>query len=310
MTLKRIISLTLITTFIFTSVLTHFSWAVEVSQETLLADLYQIEMAIYGTVSDLPLVERVEYLEKELVGRTLPGTLTNRVKQLKDFIITGTIDDPSVIFKINTSQWILDKNITDDPLITKIEDLENILFGKTSEEVLAMRAEAIFSLCFKEGKPRSEEVIVPAGTLILISFLNRVSSNKSEEGETFNFQVVENVFMGDKLIIPAKIRGEGKVLEAKKASILARSGKLALGFEPISALDGTPLPLVWGEEAKEENKRIAVAVGVGVLGLIILSSPVGLIAGALVPGKNVKIEEGTEMFLQIEQDTRVIALVP
>jgi len=310
MILKKILSLTLITVFIFTSVLTHFSWAVEASQETLLADLYQIEMTIYGKVSDLPLVERVEYLEKELVGRTLPGTLTNRVKQLKDFIITGTVDDPSVLFKINTSQWILDKNITAVPLITKIENLENILFGKTSEEVLAMRAEAIFSLCFKEGKPQFEEVIVPAGTLILISFLNSVSSNKSEEGEAFNFLIKENVFMGDKLIIPANTRGEGKVVEAKKASILVRAGKLALEFKPISALDGTPLPLVWGEEAKEENKRIAVAVGVGVLGLIILSSPVGLIAGALVPGKNVKIEEGTEMFLQIEQDTRVIALVP
>jgi hypothetical protein len=48
---------------------------------------------------------------------------------------------------------------------------------------------------------------------------------------------------------------------------------------------------------------------VGILGLIVLSSPIGLIAGALVPGKNVKIEEGTEMFLQVESDTPVIALV-
>jgi hypothetical protein len=36
---------------------------------------------------------------------------------------------------------------------------------------------------------------------------------------------------------------------------------------------------------------------------------VGLVFGALVPGKNVKIEEGTEMFLQVESDTSVIALV-
>jgi len=52
-----------------------------------------------------------------------------------------------------------------------------------------------------------------------------------------------------------------------------------------------------------------VAVGAGILGLIILSSPIGLIAGALIPGKNVKIEEGTEMFLQVKDDTTVIALV-
>ncbi|GAB4117638.1 MAG: hypothetical protein Kow00103_14510 [Candidatus Caldatribacteriota bacterium] len=310
MLFKKLSSFILITAFIFTSVLVHFSWAAEVSQDTLLVDLSQIEMVIYGAVSNQPLVERLEYLEKELVGRTLPGTVTNRIKQLKDFIITGTVDDPSVIFKINTAQWMLNKNITTDSLITKIENLENILFGKTSEDVLAIRAEAIFSLCFKEGKPQFEEEVIPGGTLIRIKFLNSVSSNKSEEGEVFNFQVVENIFIEDKLVIPANTQGTGKVLEARKASILARKGKLALEFKSISALDGTPLRLILGEEAKEENKRIAVAVGVGVLGLIIFSNPVGLIAGALVPGKNVKIEEGTEMFLQIEQDARVLALVP
>ena len=52
-----------------------------------------------------------------------------------------------------------------------------------------------------------------------------------------------------------------------------------------------------------------MAIGAGILGFIILSSPIGLIFGALVPGKNVKIEEGTEMILQVKEDTTVIALV-
>ncbi|GAI69540.1 unnamed protein product, partial [marine sediment metagenome] len=53
---------------------------------------------------------------------------------------------------------------------------------------------------------------------------------------------------------------------------------------------------ILGEEAEEENKRLYVAIGAGILGFIILSNPIGLVFGALVPGKNVKIEEGTEMF--------------
>ena len=80
-------------------------------------------------------------------------------------------------------------------------------------------------------------------------------------------------------------------------------------FKTILPLDGTKLNLVLGEKAEEENQRIALAIGVGVLGLIILSNPIGLVAGALVPGKNVKIEEGTEMYLQIENDARVIMLI-
>jgi hypothetical protein len=274
-----------------------------------LEDLSQIEMAIYGITQEKPLVERVEYLEKELVGRTLPGTITSRAKQLMEFIITGTPEDPSVIFKINASQWTLEEKITSEPLIVKIENLENILFGKTSSDVLAMRAESIFGVCFQEGRPQVEEVVIPAGTLVPVRFLSTLSSKSNKTGETFNFQISENVFLDNKLIIPINSEGVGEITKAKKATILSRPGKLEIEFKSLSALDGTSLSLILGEEAEEENKRLYVAIGAGILGFIILSNPIGLVLGALVPGKNVKIEEGTEMFLQIESDTPVIALV-
>jgi hypothetical protein len=309
MIFKKLSSLFLIVIFICTSVLAQFSWAAEASQATLLEDLSQIEMAIYGVTQEKPLIERVEYLEKELVGRTLPGTITNRVKQLKEFIISGTPEDPSVIFKINASQWMLEEKITSQPLITKIENLESILFGKTSSDVLAMRAESIFDVCFQEGRPQVEEVVIPAGTLVPVRFLSTLSSKNNKTGEKFNFQISENVFLDNKLIIPVNSEGVGEITKAKKATLLSRPGKLEIEFKSLSALDGTSLSLILGEEAKEENKRLYVAVGAGILGLIILSSPVGLVLGALVPGKNVKIEEGTEMFLQVESDTPMIALV-
>jgi hypothetical protein len=309
MIFKKVFSLILITAFIFTSVLAQFSWAAEASQATLLEDLSQVEVAIYGVIQEKPLVERVEYLEKELVGRTLPGTITSRAKQLKEFIITGTPEDPSVIFKINASQWMLEEKITSGPIITKIESLENTLFGKTSTDVLAMRAESIFEICFKEGKPQMEEAVIPAGTLVSIRFLNHLSSKENVSGETFDYQVGENIFVDNRLVISADSTGLGEITSAKKARILAQPGKLELTFKPIMALDGTPIELIMGEKAEEENKRLYVAIGAGLLGLIILSNPIGLAVGVLIPGKDVKIDEGTEMFLQVKEDTTVIALV-
>jgi len=309
MIFKKVFSFILITAFIFTSVLAQFSWAAEAFQATLLEDLSQIEMAIYGTTQEKPLVERVEYLEKVLVGRTLPGTITSRAKQLKEFIISGTPEEPSVIFKINASQWMLEEKITPETLFVKIENLENILFGKTSSDVLAMRAESIFGVCFKEGRPQVEEVVVPAGTLVPVRFLSTLNSKNNKTGETFDFQIAENVFIDNKLIIPANSAGLGEITLAKKARILAQPGKLELNFKAITALDGTPIDLIMGEKAEEENKRLYVAVGAGLLGLIILSNPIGLAFGALIPGKEVKIDEGTEIFLQVKDDTTVIALV-
>jgi len=63
MIFKKSFSLLIIIAFIFTSILAQFSWAAEASQATLLEDLSQIEMAIYGTTQEKPLIERVEYLE-------------------------------------------------------------------------------------------------------------------------------------------------------------------------------------------------------------------------------------------------------
>ena len=309
MIFKRLSSLFLIIVFICTSVLAQFSWAAEASQATLLEDLSQIEMAIYGTASEKPLIERVEYLEKELVGRTLPGTIIDRAKQLKEFIISGTPEEPSVIFKINASQWMLEEKNTSEPLIVKIENLENVLFGKASADFIAMRAESIFSVCFKEGKPQVENVLIPAGTLIPIRFLSTLNSKDNTTGEIFDFQIRENVFLENKLIIPANSKGLGEITKAKEATLLSRKGELELEFKLVSALDGTSLDLILGEKAEEENKRVYIAVGAGILGLIILSSPVGLVFGALVPGKNVKIEEGTEMFLQTKEDNTVLTLV-
>lgn len=309
MLFKKSFSLLLVIVFICTSVLAQFSWATEASQATLSEDLSRIEIAIYGIIQDKPLVKRVEYLEKELVGRTLPGTITNRVIQLKEFIISGTPEEPSVIFKINASQWILEDKITSEPLTTKIENLERVLFGKTSYDVLAMRSEDIFSLCFKEGRPLVEEVVIPAGTLVPIRFLSTLSSKSNKTGETFRFQLSENIFLDNKLIIPVNSEGVGEITKAKKATLLSRPGKLEIEFKSLSALDGTSLSLILGEEAEEENKRLYVAIGAGILGFIILSNPIGLVFGALIPGKNVKIEEGTEIFLQVKEDTTVIALV-
>ena len=310
MIFKKSFSLLIVIVFILTSVLAQFSWAAEASQATLLEDLHQIEVSIYGVTQDKPLVERVEYLEKELVGRTLPGTIIDRVKQLKEFIITGTPEDVSVMFKINSSQWVLEEKITNENLITKINNLENVLFGNTSEDVLAMRAETIFNVCFKEGKPVTEEVTIPSGTLIPIRFQNTISSKDAMPGDTFTYQVVKNMFIGNKLLIPMNSKGIGEITEAKKAKMLAQPGKLELIFNPIMALDGTPIELIMGEKAEKENKRLYVAVGTGILGFLVLSNPIGLAFGALIPGKDVKIDEGTEMVLQVKEDSKVLALVP
>ncbi len=305
---KQKISIILSVIFVFSILLPQIALAQATTDIALVEDLAQIEMSIFGEVKDESILNRVEYLEKELVGRTLPGILRERVSQLKDFIVTGTTDEPSLSFKVNSAQLSLEDKITDEPLLKKIEDLELTIFGENSDEVIAMRAEKIFNIIFEEGRPDIREFTIPAGTLIPVILMEDIGSKKSDEGDLFQYSVAEDITYAGTVVVPKGTIGNGEVLKAKKASILLKKGKLEIDFRYIEAVDGTPLRLIIGELSEEQNSRIGLAVGAGIAGLIILSNPVGIVAGALIPGKNITIEEGTRLYLEVAGDTKIVSL--
>ena len=305
---KKKLSTFFVIVFTLSLFLPQIAFAQSDSEIAILEDLSKIELLVFGEVKTESILSRIEYLEKELVGRTLPGIIKERVKQLKDFIITGTPDEPSLSFKINSAQLTLQDKVTDAPLLTKVEDLELSIFGEKSDEVLAMRAEKIFNIIFDEGRPAITEITIPAGTLIPVRLLEDIGSKKSDDGDIFEYQVTEDITYAGSVIIPRGTVGKGEVLRAKKASILLKKGKLEVDFRYIESVDGTPLRLIMGENAEEENSRIGIAVGASIAGLIILSNPIGLVAGALIPGKNVTIEEGTRLYLEVAGDTRISSL--
>ena len=308
MFLKKRISFFFIVIFILSIILPQIALAQTATEIPVLEDLAQIEIRIYGEVRDDSLLNRVELLEKDLVGRTLPGILTDRVKQLKDFIVTGTPEEPSLSFKINSAQWTLQDKITDAPLLPKIEDLELKIFGELSDDVLAMRAERIFNVCFPEGRPIIREITLPGGTLIPVTLMETISSKKSKSGAIFKYQIAEDIMYAGSVIMSKDTIGRGEVLKAKKASVLLKKGELELDFKSIEALDGTNIRLVFGLASEEENTRLGIAVGASIAGLIILSNPVGLVIGALIPGKNITLKEGTRLYLEVSTDTKIISL--
>ncbi|MDD3656625.1 MAG: hypothetical protein PHI72_07665 [Atribacterota bacterium] len=309
MFLKKRISIFLTVVFLLSIILPQIALAQTSADIAVIEDLAQIELHVFGEVKEDALLSRVEFLEKELVGRTLPGILKDRVKQLKDFIVIGTLDEPSLSFKVNSAQWTLQDEITDEPLLIKIENLELKIFGELSEEVLAMRAEKIFTVCFPEGRPNIQDITIPAGTLIPIILLESIGSKKSDDGDIFEYQVAEDIVYSGSIIIPKNTVARGEVLKAKRASVLLKKGKLEIDFKSIEALDGTNIRLIMGEAAEEENSRLGIAIGASIAGLIILSNPIGLVAGALIPGKNITLKEGTKIYLEVATDTKIISLV-
>ncbi|MBN1617954.1 hypothetical protein JW887_01255, partial [Candidatus Dojkabacteria bacterium] len=89
---KKNITFTMAVIFALSILLPQVALSQTTSDIAVIEGLSQIEIQLFGEVKEDSILTRVEFLEKELVGRTLPGIIKDRVKQLKDFIITGTMD--------------------------------------------------------------------------------------------------------------------------------------------------------------------------------------------------------------------------
>ena len=61
---------------------------------------------------------------------------------------------------------------------------------------------------------------------------------------------------------------------------------------------------VLGDKAKAENKSLATAAGASVAGMLILG-PLGVVGGAFVHGKDVNIPVGSEVYIQVKEQTNL-----
>jgi hypothetical protein len=86
-------------------------------------------------------------------------------------------------------------------------------------------------------------VTIPDGTTVHLKLLTPLSSATAQEGDRPRFQVLEDVAIGDAVVIAKGAAAEGRVTAAKKAGALGRSGSLKVAVVSVRAADGSVLPV-------------------------------------------------------------------
>ncbi|MEZ5332507.1 MAG: hypothetical protein R2991_10745 [Thermoanaerobaculia bacterium] len=160
-----------------------------------------------------------------------------------------------------------------------------------------------------------EPVTVPAGTVVPVRFLDTLSSHESTAGQSFQAEVVQDVAIGERTVIPAGARVSGSVTEASPPKIGGRA-RLSLDFHTLE-IDGRSYPIAaaFAQRGKSETPKDAAIIGGSTLGGAILGDAVdntggggigavlGGIAGAIgaheTKGKPVVIPSGSTMSLQL-----------
>jgi|GEM_PF-6878095 len=145
--------------------------------------------------------------------------------------------------------------------------------------------------------PKRENVILNSTDVFKVVLNEPINTKSNVVGDAISFTVVDDVKVGNALVIASGTTGEGQISALKKGRSFGRNGSLDISFDEISAVDGTTFSAIQGAEAKEQTKTSLKAAGASVAGVAVLG-PVGLVGGFFVKGKDVDLPSGTEIYVQ------------
>lgn len=273
---------------------------------TILEKADKVETTVYGTTQTGSLNERVAALDKLLNGQsTVSGSLQEKTNALYKDVYGNSGSDLSLVAAVNLMQWQYSGQVTEEPILVRVDALEEGIDGKVITGALKGRVQSLRQALLGDTKYVSQSVTIPAGTIVKMKNLEALNSKTAQEGDTVHFAVSEDVVVGDVVAIPRGMEAEGTITNARKSGMFGKDGKIEITYHTVRAADNTPVPLIIGEKTKEEYKRTAGAVGASAAGAIILG-PVGLVGGLFVHGNDADIPVGTEMFAEAKDNTEVM----
>lgn len=298
---KRISVLLLTFLFCLTSVVPAFAE----NNNTAIGKLTEIEIILYGTEQRGSLVERIESIEEDINGSPTEDSLLTRIDRAHSYIKGSSNSTvPSFMTKLNAVEWAFTEKLGTGPAKGRLEDIENVILGRSDSGSLDDRMDVLLAMVFDDGDIDVQQVIIPKDTLIKISMAQPLSSKTSREGDKVLFRAEDNVFVGDVLALPKGAIGNGYLSKVSRARNFGRNARIEIEYTDLIAIDNTQVSIVVGDLAEEATKSLATAAGVSVAGMIVLG-PVGIVGGAFIKGKEYNIPEGAMLYVQIKEDTLV-----
>jgi hypothetical protein len=114
---------------------------------------------------------------------------------------------------------------------------------RVDAQSLAARGAIVGYVPDAKARPASDTLIVADGTPIDLRLAQTISSEAADVGDRVDFQVVNEIRVGNLVVIPKGATVWATVTEAKKKRTMGRAGKLALTIDYVGLVTGEKLPL-------------------------------------------------------------------
>lgn len=278
------------------------------AEPTVMDKVAAIETILYGTEQTGAVVERINKLEKDIYGTTSKDALLTKMDKIYNYVKVNSPEMPSLLVKMNAAEWTFTHGVSSQPLQLRLDNLERSLLGSNEKGSINERMNKLLKMAYTNG-----QVDIAAGTLnkdslIKIKLGTALDSHSSRVGDEVLFEAAEDVYTGGVLVIAKGVTGKGTITKVEPSKNFGRDAKIEVGFDTITAIDGSAVDTFMGEKAKKETLSLAKTAGAAVAGMAILG-PIGIVGGAFVQGKDASIPVGTEMYIQTKADSETYGLI-
>ena len=138
--------------------------------------------------------------------------------------------------------------------------------------------------------PQAGFLTLDAGTPITLAISKEVNSSTHKAGETFPLIVLNDVKIGDTIVIPRGTPAMGEITWLTGKGAFGKSGKLEFSLRYID-LGGQRIPITG--DYRQEGEGNTIATGIGILA-------VGVFAG-FITGKRARVPVGRELMSTLAQ---------
>ena len=171
--------------------------------------------------------------------------------------------------KDTATQQRLEQIAKDEPGVTGINDETAIVPGPSATpEQAANSATTAPAAAPPAEAPKPERIVVPAGTDVVVTVDQALSSKDSQTGQTFLATVAQPVSVRANVAIPKGSKVAGTVITAKSKGKIKGEGQLALTLKTVE-VRGHTYAIHTGtldSTVKGKGKRTAVTTGGGAAG--------------------------------------------
>ena len=142
------------------------------------------------------------------------------------------------------------------------------------------------------AQQKSPGTLLREGTVITLDLFDHLKSNEVQTGAIVELSVYKPIVIEGKTLIKDGAYGEARVINARRAGVFGRPGKLEVEAISVEAVDGTRIKLRGGTVTRIGRDRRGLATAL-------------LVFGFLVRGDDVEMESKTKFRALVESDVLI-----